>query len=146
MTATQTGTAATRPDALYFGMEAAAAYEQARTEWKEASDRALEVRAVLPEARQDVDDLADEMLVNGGTEEHPIDGGNDTKRKAQLAVALMNDNRYQHALGNLRDIESDLRVAESEMQDAEHRMRGARLRLEWATAWLHRLAGAGTDI
>ena len=131
-----------RPDALYFGMEAAGDYEKARMDWKKASDRALQLREAVPAIRQESDDLESEMLVNGGTEEHPIDGTNDTKRKAQLAVALMYDNRFQEAVGNLRDIEGDLRSAEADMQDAEHRMRGARLRLEMHTAWISRIAAA----
>lgn len=68
--------------------EALAQYDGALVDYRKAVNGIADISSALVAAKRAADDSEADVLVNGGTPEHPIDGKNAETRTAQLNVAL----------------------------------------------------------
>lgn len=118
-----------------------ARYDQAVSDRHEALQDIIDIRYDLARLERGLTDLEAEIMVNGGTTTHPINGKNKEERDAQLRVAIANDATYQAALQKVSEAKRLIARADLMAETANNEMRGARLRIELQTSWNHRLAG-----
>jgi len=109
-------------------------YYAAANNRAEAREEAIDIRHDLAGLRAKLEDIKSEVMVNGGTEAHPIDGKNAETRDAQLRMALTEDPHYQKSLDLIRDAERQLARLEAVIDASYDDMRGARLEIELATS------------
>lgn len=110
------------------------AYHEAQNLWYAARNRRDDERATVRELEDRTEAAANEVMVNGGSEKHPITGSNAETRKAQIAVACLDYPAFAEGMNELRATRRRLDQAEAEMDHQSNRMKGARLAIEYATA------------
>lgn len=129
----------TRPE---FAVTERERYDDAAGRYAKAQRDMLTWKPIIQQGRETLKEREAELLVNGGNDEWQLRGSNAEQRAASLEVCKAIDKRYQEALGHLRVAEGKAASAEADMDNASQEMRGSRLILEYATAYLARLAAA----
>lgn len=115
-------------------------YQDAEEDYRLPLRRLPEARDELATAKDILDRIKAEIVMNGGTTAYPIDGKNEAQRAAQLLVACEGTPAFLDARDRVREKENLLQKLSGEMQENEHAMRAARLALEYATGWLYHKA------
>lgn len=119
-----------------WALDQLAQYKAAANTFAGAMDTAYDAKQEVARVRAQLKDIEAQVIVNGVT------GRNAEERAAAVSLEVQKMPGYQTVVDHLRKSEREHSEAENEADDASNQMRGARLALEYATAYLHRMAAA----
>jgi len=129
--------------------EAITSYQRAANDYEVAVRSLVDATYALAAAKSRVQDIEDEIMVNGGTEDHPVDGKNSEQRAAQLRVAQSHSEDWLIAAREVRIAESARGSLQADADVAANQMSAARRRADYAIAEVNRdaaiKAGHGTE-
>lgn len=101
---------------------AVAAYEDALEAYADAQVAATDLKVTLAQARNDLKDMEDEVIVNSGHGDHYVQANSADKRAAQARQALKHWPEYQAKRGEAAALERELGRLEAARDRAANTM------------------------
>ena len=114
-------------------------YDDLVGDYAEARRKLDELKQRVTVKAHELDIYESEIMANGGTQAHSINGSNLETRKAQLKVACADEPTWIALAQELRALEWEKSAAETDMESAQHQLRGCVRALDAAIAhvsWL----------
>lgn len=127
-------------DTQQFFEDAARAYRDATEYYGDNKSALFEAKASVTAIKQRIDEIVASVIVNGGTDEVPLEGKNAEQRAAQLTVALSMLPHHTTTQAELREAEKRAAMAEARMEDAANSLSLHRREMDAHIAWVTREA------